>query len=267
MVTDLMDRFRRQLLQRLPIGRLAWPSKQCLGDYQCQIALHDLLGSEIIPHSRLPADHTSSWLKHLCTQLGDKVQAAAHASEEGDVYDPLFELCARMQTLPTLSDVEDSENGVCVVYEHDMGPPCQIGIREWPRVISGAGFTGFRTWEAALALAHTIHDEWLPQGKLKGKKVLELGAGTGLLSLMCASGIECAASVIATDGDEAAVHRLNGESERDIVNTTDLVNNLATGIYWWGTPLEATVIGKELQLSAIDLVIGADIVSPLADVF
>jgi len=78
-----------------------------------------------------------------------------------------------------------------------------ITLLENPYLISGAGTTGLRTWEAALALS-----EWLILSNVlrPTDRVVELGAGTGLVSLVAARlGVQ---SVLATDGDQGVCEAL-----------------------------------------------------------
>ena len=66
---------------------------------------------------------------------------------------------------------------------------------------------GVVLWPAAIALAHDLL--WRADG-LRGRRVLELGAGTGLPGIVAAS---LGARVVQTDGHELALHvcRRNGE--------------------------------------------------------
>lgn len=115
-----------------------------------------------------------------------------------------------------------------------------------------------------MALAQFAHRDWLIQGKLAGKSVLELGAGTGLLSFACAESANPALRVLATDGDATAVRRLDDSIARIEKSPIQLVQGgggFTAGVYRWGDALEGTVIGDELENGAIDLVVGADIVS------
>jgi predicted nicotinamide N-methyase len=90
---------------------------------------------------------------------------------------------------------------------------------------------------------------------VRGKSVLELGAGTGYLSILCAKHLG-ASYVLATDGSEEVV---------DGLQTSIYLNELQTNTkieakeLQWGHPLLG---GEESQWNSgrkIDLVIGADI--------
>src|SRR3954447_14552705 len=66
---------------------------------------------------------------------------------------------------------------------------------------------GVALWPAAIALAHELAAR---AGELRGRSVLELGAGAGLPGIVAAS---LGATVVQTDRHELALHlcRLNGE--------------------------------------------------------
>ena len=73
-----------------------------------------------------------------------------------------------------------------------------IFIEECPNLLASAGTTGLRTWDACLHLGTYLATEG--KSLIMGKSVLELGVGTGLLSIICAGPLS-AAYVLATDGD------------------------------------------------------------------
>lgn len=135
-----------------------------------------------------------------------------------------------------------------------------VTLLEARSVISSSGTTGLRTWEAALLLGSYFAS---PDGQtsIRGMKVFELGAGTGMLSILCAKyfGI---AGIVATDGDEAVVDAiktnffLNGldidDTSRSVVRTAALK---------WGWPIDATTFHEDYGMEAPDIVVGADVVS------
>ncbi len=130
-----------------------------------------------------------------------------------------------------------------------------VTLLERRHLISGSLTTGFRTWEAALHLgsyllttegASLIHD----------KSVLELGAGTGFLSILCAKHLE-ARHVTATDGDEGVVEALR---ENLFLNGLDQEEQVVTSILRWGRGLQGTWVEEDCEAWPYDTVIGADIV-------
>lgn len=134
-----------------------------------------------------------------------------------------------------------------------------IFIEETPNLLASAGSTGRRTWDACLHLATYLGTEG--RSLIMGKSVLELGVGTGLLSIICAGPLS-AAYVLATDGD--------ADVENTILRNTSLNHHLA---HRSGRPipLEARVLewGSSAALSSLlpskgghglyDTILGADI--------
>ncbi|KAK9347969.1 putative methyltransferase-domain-containing protein [Lipomyces starkeyi] len=139
-----------------------------------------------------------------------------------------------------------------------------ITIQENRNVISGSGTTGYRTWEAALALGeyilsqrHTEHSDV----DVVGKRILEVGAGTGFVSLLC--GKLGAAKVFGTDGYEDIVLRL-----RRNIEDNKLANVVETRVYKWGNSSgddTGHVLERESReadykyTDPVDLILGADI--------
>jgi predicted nicotinamide N-methyase len=117
----------------------------------------------------------------------------------------------------------------------DLG---DVYLMEQPSLLVGNGTTGFRTWEASFVLAEWI----LAQGDMEGKRVLELGAGTGLVGIIAA---KLGAKVTMTDGSEAVIERLphNAGCNNEVVEAK---------VLWWGED-------DELLNRDCDFIIGADI--------
>lgn len=134
-------------------------------------------------------------------------------------------------------------------------PESTITILERRHLISGSKTTGFRTWEGALHLAAYLLSA-TGQEVIRGKKVLELGAGTGFLAILCGKQL-VAEHVTTTDGDEGVVEALkenlalNGLGEQEVQATR----------LWWGDDLKGTWVESEYATEPYDVVIGADIVS------
>lgn len=144
----------------------------------------------------------------------------------------------------------------------EIGQP--VTLHESRNIISGQGTTGLRTWEAALALSEYLictHLERIYKSTsfaaaVEGSgrvlretdSVLELGAGTGLVSVVAAR--LGARKVLATDGDssvcEALLRNVGLNGVSDIVAVRQRL---------WGDEVETD--GK------FDLVLGADVVLSL----
>lgn len=118
-------------------------------------------------------------------------------------------------------------------------------------IISSSGTTGLRTWEAALHLGSYLSSRGLDH--IRNKHVLELGAGTGVLSILCAKYLK-ARQVAATDGNEGIVDALR---ENIFVNGLEGDSRIESLVLRWASSLSETSFVDE---SAFDVVLGADVV-------
>jgi protein-lysine N-methyltransferase EEF2KMT len=110
-------------------------------------------------------------------------------------------------------------------------------IRESPNLLAAAGTTGLRTWDACLHLATYLATTTEGRSLVSGKSVLELGAGTGLLSLICAGPLS-AAHVLATDADpnvdETITRNLNLNHHHHLCKTSGRQISLESRVLEWG---------------------------------
>jgi predicted nicotinamide N-methyase len=126
-------------------------------------------------------------------------------------------------------------------------------LLEARNLVAASGTTGLRTWEAALHLGNYLCAN--SRTLVQGKSILELGAGTGYVSILCAEHLG-AEHVLATDGSD------------------DVVSSLSTNFYLNNLQDSAKIEGKELKWGhaliggehpvwnagrKIDLVLGADL--------
>jgi len=133
-----------------------------------------------------------------------------------------------------------------------------VTLLERRNLISGSRTTGHRTWEAALHLgAYLLTDAG--RALVKGKSVLELGAGTGFLAILCGKHLG-ARHVTTTDGDENVVDALKENFVLNGISGDDGKLVLAKRL-WWGEELEGTWVEQDCDSYPYDVVIGADIVS------
>jgi predicted nicotinamide N-methyase len=137
------------------------------------------------------------------------------------------------------------------------GGPATVTLLENRGVLSAGGTTGLRTWEAAAHLAAYLAGTAEGRGLVAGARVLELGAGTGLVALACARAVG-AARVVATDGSAEVVEAL-----RDGIFVNGLQRRRREGpevsaaVLRWGRYPEVGGLGPR----DFDVVVGADIVS------
>lgn len=121
-------------------------------------------------------------------------------------------------------------------------------------LILSSGTTGFRTWEAALHLG-TYLSTSAGKDLIRGKNVVELGAGTGLVSIFCAKELH-ANKVLATDRDPALISNI-----QRCVSQNHLDAHTIDACTWeWGSSLrDANHTCKDLSYP-LDIALGADLV-------
>ena len=166
------------------------------------------------------------------------------------------------QPLPSASTA--AQQRVYVTYtapKSGMNVP-QVTLLEAPALLAFSGTTGFRTWEAALFLGAYLTSE-VGSRHVTGQRVIELGAGTGFLSILCAKHLN-ARYVLTTDGSREVVAELKANLDLNKLEEGDLIKSAV--LEWGHTLIEgpADCRGGE---SPYDLVIGADVVGepPLFD--
>jgi len=262
-------RFRRQSAQRVDLRLMTWPPASQLRRYSTQQWLHTWLAA-LCTRDPWP-QYDALLLKELAYRVEHAVMSApadrpADEDDDGDMYDPLSDLCAtHAASASTNADAKAQAAAAQADVQVSYMPPFtvatgndkaqalpQLRILERPRLLAGAGCTGFRTWEACLHFTSIL----LTSGYLlSGKTVLELGAGTGLLGIATVlwGG---AAHALLTDGDGSAVARL-----QTLVTQSGLQDKVDVSEYRWGDSWIETVIGEQLCRGGFDVVVAADVVS------
>lgn len=175
-----------------------------------------------------------------------------------------MESFAEMLAIPLPSDTEATEKETDYVTYHlsllphtttDGAPRVLencITLLESRRLIASAGATGFRTWEAGLHLGQYLSSN---PDLIRGKNVLELGTGTGYVSVLCAKYLG-ASRVVASDGSEDV---LNGLSDTAFLNGLQGSQVLIPKELMWGNALVGTEEEKWDGGNEVDVVLGADI--------
>ena len=146
-----------------------------------------------------------------------------------------------------------------VSYEVDVNP---IKILEAKKIIGSGPNTGLRTWEASLRLACYLHSH--PE-LIQNRNVLELGAGTGFLSIFCAAFLN-PGTVITTDGHEAVLESLKANIEQNAPLYPPGVSVEIEKLYWGDEDDLNSIVHKRNanhpgpeKIPPYDLIIGADI--------
>jgi protein-lysine N-methyltransferase EEF2KMT len=130
--------------------------------------------------------------------------------------------------------------------------PSTITLLENRSLISAAGTTGRRTWEAALHLGQYLCAN---PSEVSKKRVLELGAGTGYLSVLCAKWL-VAADVIASDGSGEVVEAL---PDTFFINNLQHDGRVRAIQLKWGHTLSGNDDLGWSEGYTVDVLIGADV--------
>ena len=181
--------------------------------------------------------------------------ALSHCEQE--ISDDISECLALHMGHPLQSASAGAQQKSYVTYTAPiLGPnTAQITLLEAPSLLGSSGTTGFRTWEAALFLGTYLCSS---EGNhfVTGKSVLELGAGTGFLSIVCAK--YGAQHVLATDGSQEIISNLRLNMHLNELEGSELIQ---PAILPWGYTLIGGVADCREDKRSYDLVLGADVVS------
>lgn len=131
----------------------------------------------------------------------------------------------------------------------------EVTLLEARSLLASSGTTGLRTWEAALLLGTYLFSS---AGKhiVQNNNIIELGAGTGFLSILCAKHLG-AKYVLATDGSGDVINDLESNIFLNGLEGTEAIN---AAILSWGHMLDDENLKGADENRSYDLIIGADVV-------
>ncbi len=201
-----IDYFRRQFLQQRPARHFDFAGSR---DEEWQDAV-----AAVCVHG--PKAYTTRVIKALMASLGPEEAVSV------DLLTLYTDLMAQA--------VVDDESSVVVYTASDFS----VRILE-SKYLTAGGSTGLRTWNAAMCLAeHLIANPHL----LHGKRVVELGSGTGLVAIVCA---RLGGNILATDKDARAIDGILHNAKQNSVH-------VSTEWFAWGESIQA------------DLLVAADVI-------
>ncbi|KAK1770746.1 putative methyltransferase-domain-containing protein [Phialemonium atrogriseum] len=246
-------RFCRQYLQLE--SDLAYPDGILLRDERSQEFLYEKLFSPNAISRPAPPRYQLEALKNLVT----RIEGAIEDWDEHGISDSLMTALSRLMSLPLPSETTAALQKSYVTYYQSLLPDPDpaasdptITLLESRSLISAAGTTGLRTWEASLHLGQYL---CVDPAIVRDRRVLELGAGTGYLSILCTKYLG-AIHVVASDGSDDVINNLpdslfiNGLQGSDRIAPMDLK---------WGHALVGTEEPAWNGGREIDVVLGADI--------
>ncbi|TDZ71719.1 Protein-lysine N-methyltransferase EFM3 [Colletotrichum trifolii] len=246
----LVDRFCSQYLQLEP--SLDYPPGKVIREPAAQIAIYKRLFSDEGPRFDPPARYRLRVLKELVA----RIEASIEDWDQHEVSEDLMTALSESLATPIPSEIDSAQKKSYVTYNlSGLGEPLSapdITLLESRSLISASGTTGLRTWEAALHLGQYLCSN---QHIIKGRRVLELGAGTGYLAILCAKHLG-AAHVIASDGSDDVINNLPESFFLNDLQESELVKPMELR---WGHALIGTEDQQWNNGDSIEVVIGADI--------
>ncbi|KUJ18060.1 uncharacterized protein LY89DRAFT_684000 [Mollisia scopiformis] len=246
-----LDRFCRQYLQVLQ--DLEYPSGENLRNYEFQQDIYNRLFADDAAKHPSPARYRVRVLKELVQRIEASIQDWDNEAVSDDIMSCLSSLIASGAPSEAVSAQQKAYVTCSLAFlssSSDFVPT--ITLLEARNLIAAAGTTGLRTWEAALHLGNYLAQK---PNLVQGKSVLELGAGTGYISILCARYLG-ASHIVSTDGSDDVLadlptnFYLNGLQESSIIEAKELR---------WGHIL---IGGEQPEWNGgrkIDLVLGADL--------
>ncbi len=169
-----------------------------------------------------------------------------------------METLSHLLSLPMPSEAAAAQQKCFVTYYLSGLEPgegsgdASITLLESRTLFSGSGTTGLRTWEASLHLGQLL---CASPSIIRGKRVLELGSGTGYTAVLCAKYLG-AEHFLATDGSDDVINNLpesfflNGLQDSDKISLMELK---------WGHALLGTEDAVWNGGRGVDVVLGADL--------
>ncbi|KAL9638763.1 MAG: hypothetical protein Q9164_001353 [Protoblastenia rupestris] len=189
-------------------------------------------------------------------RLVEAMEKAIEDPEEDEISDDLSNRLTQhmARPFPTASDAAQQKSYVTYSAPSRDALASQITVLEARSLLASSGTTGFRTWEAALHLGAFLFSE---NGReyVNDKTILELGAGTGFLSIFCAKHLG-ATHVLATDGSVKVVNDIKVNAS---LNLVDDHQRFETAILQWGHTLIGGVTDRRDRGGHCDLILGADV--------
>ncbi|KAK0717396.1 putative methyltransferase-domain-containing protein [Lasiosphaeria miniovina] len=247
-----IDRFCRQYLQ-LEL-ELDYPAEGLL----CHEAFQEALYERLFARDAVALPPPQRYRLRVLKQLVAKIEAAIVDWDEHGISDNLMAALAHLVSMPLPSEETAVQQKCYVTYRASLvessstESEANITLLESRSLISAAGTTGLRTWEASLHLGQYLCTH---PSLTRGRRILELGTGTGYIAMLCARHLG-AQHVLASDGSEDVVNNLpdnlflNGLQGSNKVTPTELK---------WGHAL----VGSEEKGwnggQRVDVVLGADL--------
>ncbi|KAH0531051.1 hypothetical protein TsFJ059_005609 [Trichoderma semiorbis] len=248
-VQKQVDRFCHQYLQLEQ--NLDYPEPQNIRLPEVQDVIYQrLFADDSLPGGPPPLRYQVRVLKELVS----RIEASIDDWDEHGVSDGLMSCLSVLFSTPAPNE-DDAVQQKCRVVYHLASLPdheASINLFENRSLVAAGGTTGLRTWEAALHLGQLLcHDPSI----VSGKRVLELGTGTGYLAILCIKYLG-STHVIASDGSDDVINNLPENLFLNQLEGSDAIRPMDLK---WGYALVGTEEERWNGGRPLDVVLGADI--------
>ncbi|RAH53918.1 hypothetical protein BO85DRAFT_503300 [Aspergillus piperis CBS 112811] len=238
-----------QYFQQLDPHLLTFPEDNHLLHPTTQETIYTTLFSESHAANEQPLP-PPAYRTRVLKRLIKKLESLLSNPEEDEINESLLEEYSTLLTLPKPSSIEQAQQLTYITYtappeeEDDDHDSLETNKRrrtiltsESRSAIITAGTTGHRTWEAALHLATYLSSTAAGKAHIAGKKVLELGAGTGMVSMFCARYLQPEV-VVATDRELGLMRQIRDCAGRNGLFGEKDDGGVFKGWIWeWGREL------------------------------
>ncbi|KAF2277924.1 uncharacterized protein EI97DRAFT_374076 [Westerdykella ornata] len=273
-----LQKLCRQFFQLVDVQQLRWPESQKLKKPDVQAWIYDnLFNSDNIAF--LPPDrYRQRVLKLLMTKIESAIEdpeedvwphlsfcLPSKSLEGPEISDDLMNELSSLLSSTLLPEAASAQQKAYVTYSFPLdrgdsrsSETASVTLLESRSVISASGTTGLRTWEAALLFGSFLVSEG-GRRIVQGRNVLELGAGTGMLSILCAKYLGVS-RVLSTDGDESVVDAIKANVFLNGLDTEKSSQGLVrTAALKWGRHVIASTFLEDYGMELPDVVLGADV--------
>ncbi|KAL4753391.1 hypothetical protein BDW72DRAFT_168936 [Aspergillus terricola var. indicus] len=255
-----------QYFQQVDPRSLSLPDGPTLVSPTIQAAIYEKMFNEDTAWPLPPASYQTRVLKTIIAQIENSISDP----EEDEIIDSLMEKWTSLLSTPKPIALQEAQKLTYIKYSAPVAfppvsesssecdntiDPITIITSENRSLILSGGTTGFRTWEAALHLGTFLSTTRAGRSLVANKRILELGAGTGFLSFLCAKHL-AAQSVIVTDREPALIEQINDCIDKNGLEKTQI----QAGIWEWGMPLQVPSLFEKSGRVGFDIALGADLI-------
>ncbi|ORX96440.1 putative methyltransferase-domain-containing protein [Clohesyomyces aquaticus] len=253
---------RRQYFQLVEPTHLRWPDDKILKTFPVQSWIFD----NLFDRDKIPSAPPDRYRLRILKILVSNLERAIEDPDEDEILDDLMTALSSLVSTTLPSETTAAQQKASVTYAYPVHPSDDsesgnftVAILESRNILSSSGTTGLRTWEASLLLGSYLVTSETGRRMIEGKRVFELGAGAGMLSILCAKYL-AVSGIVASDGDEVIVDMIKDNIFLNGLDTESVSHSvLRTASLKWGRSIDAVTFSEDYGMEIPDVVLGADV--------